>query len=68
MKFDSEVIMPLFVRNYSKYVIKKSDKLADALVENFSDDSFDALSDQIQKIERRLIKRNQGISEVESKS
>lgn len=65
MKFDSEVIMPLFVRNYSKYVIKKSDKLADALVENFSDDSFDALSDQIQKIERRLIKRNQGISEVE---
>ena len=57
LKFDSDVIMPLFVRNYNKYIIKETDALQDAMNENFSDEDIDVISAHMTRITSILTKR-----------
>jgi hypothetical protein len=50
--------MPLFVRNYNKYIIKETDDLANALNENFDDHDFDVLSERLSQIKGIATRRN----------
>lgn len=68
LKFDAEVIMPLFVRNYNKYIIKETDALAEVLNENFSDEDIDVISERMSLITKIVTSRNSQIQQFELES
>ena len=61
LKFDSEVIMPLFVRNYHKYIIKDTDALSKAMNENFNGEDIDEISERVSIIQKLVQSRNSQI-------